>query len=361
MESTLKDYSYYDELYDKFTIKRCKQIIKDIREDERIRNEWNKRKFTSNIDELLVSKETSKSAFNKEETIKERIKRDEEIDKFIKSRKVPKAVCNSCSKLMELDNTIFKDWHWKKEDRVMFMFICNECKKRKAIYDNWEEYIVKKEYCPKCNTELNKSTKVKGNEYITTYKCEKCNYKKVDKLDLNLDEEDNSNFQEDRKKYCISIEEAESIQNRWENLYNEIYLITTWNDPQSVAKRKEEEKYRPLKKIKIMNYKELEDDLWKMLFKNWYTDFNLSKPDVWDDIKVYFSVFNNTWESDTMKSNKLLRKLIKEYLENTNWLFMDQWRFENRLWIIKWKLKGIDNKDKLLEIINNKKLWRKLI
>jgi len=357
MENILKDYSYYDELYDKFTINRCKQIIKNVREEEKTNSIWKRLKVTSNIDELLVSKEKVKSAFEKENTVKERIDSDKKTDKFIKSKKVPKVICDTCSKLMSLDNTIFKDWYWEEGDRVMFVFVCNECNKRKVIYDNWEERVTKKVFCPKCNIELDRNTIIEEGVYITTYKCIKCNYEKVDKIDLGVDnDKDELTFEEDRKEFCISLEEAESIDERWNNLYDEVELIFTWKDRKTLARLEEERKYKPLEKIKMMNFKELEIYLDKILNKNWYTDFTLSKPDVTEDIKVYFSVFNSTWEVSNMKSNKLLRKIIKDSMVWTNWLFIEQWRFENRLWVIKWRLKGIDNKDKLLELLKKKKI-----
>ena len=353
MQKYLKDYSYYDDLYDKSTIRRCKQITKDVREEEKIKNKWNKRKFTSNIDDVLISKEKAKSVFEKEETIKERINRDKEIDKFIHSIKVPKVNCKKCLKLMSLDNTIFDDWFWDKKDRLLFVYTCDTCNKRRAFYDNWEEKIIKKEICSKCNIELDRKTTIEKGIYIITYNCNICNFTKVDKLDLDIDN-DEENFDNDRKKYCISLEQAESINEWWNNLYDEVELIVTWKDRKTLARLEKERKYKPLEKIKRMNFKELEVYLDKILNKNWYTDFTLSKPEVWEDIKVYFSVFNSTWESSSMKSNKILRKILKDSIIWTNWQLMDQWRFENRLSIIKWRLKGIDDKDKLLELIKNK-------
>jgi hypothetical protein len=134
-------------------------------------------------------------------------------------------------------------------------------------------------------------------------------------------------------------------------MYEEITDIVNWKDPKSIAKKEEEKKYGPIKNIKMLSHKELEVKLWKVLTKEWYTDFNLTNPEVWDDIKVYFSVFDSNWETNTVKSNTKLRKLIKDFIEKTNWYYADSWRFENRLWIVKWRLKWVDNKDRLLKLI----------
>lgn len=350
----LQPYSHYNDLYDKFTIRNCRKIISDTIEYEKSKDKPWERKVRSNIYELYVSFEVVDRALNKNKVIEKRMKSDKEKDDFISSTKPPKLKCNFCSKEMDLDDTSFMSWVWDEKDRLLFIFQCNDCNKRRAIYDNWEEIIPKKHLCSNCNIELNKKSEIKDDILTINYFCDKCNYKESETVDLkveNIEEKEDNNYEEDRKRFCISEEDANKIKKGIHDFYEWIYEVINWTDPVSIAKRKEQEKFRPLENIKRFTIVELEEYLSPILTDKWFINFSLWKAEIDKEIHVYFTVIDKSDKNQKYSSRIRLRKIINESISNTNWFFMNSWKLEEKLWIIQWRLKWVDNNDELLKLI----------
>lgn len=352
--SQLQPYSYYNDLYDKFTIKNCRKIISDTIEYEKSKDKPWERKVRSNIYELYVSFEVVDRALNKNKVIEKWMKSDKEKDDFISSTKPPKLKCNFCSKQMDLDDTSFMSWVWDEKDRLLFIFQCNDCNKRRAIYNDWEEITPKKHLCPNCNTELNKKSDIKNDTLTINYFCDKCNYKESETVDLkveNIEEKEDNNYEEDRKRFCISEEEAYKLKNWIQDFYQWILDVMTWKDPVSIAKRKEQEKFRSLENIKRFTITELEEYLSPILTEKWFINFSLWKAEIDKEIHVYFTVIDKSDKNQKYSSRIRLRKIINEVISNTNWFFMNSWKLEEKLWIIQWRLKWVDNNEELLILI----------
>lgn len=349
----LKPYSHYNDLYDKFTIKNCRKIISDTIKYEESKDKPWERKFRSNIYELYVSFEVVNRALNKKITIEKRMESDRQKDDFINSTKPSKIKCNFCSKQMDLDDTSFMSWVLDEKDRVLFIFQCNNCNKKRAVYDNWEEIIPKKHLCPNCNIELSKKSEAKDDILTVNYFCDKCNYKETETLDLKVEyteEKEDQNYEEDRKRFCISEEKTNKIKNGIRDFYQWIFDVINWTDPASIAKRKEQEKYRPLENIKRFTIAELEEYLSPILAKKWFVNFSLWKAEIDKEIHVYFTVIDKSDKNQKDSSRTKLRKIINESINNTNWFFVNSWRLEEKLWIIQWRLKWVDNNDELLKL-----------
>lgn len=45
---------------------------------------------------------------------------------------------------------------------------------------NLENLLPKAKRCPKCGVRMNSSGHIKGNKYVNTYVCPKCNYAEVE-------------------------------------------------------------------------------------------------------------------------------------------------------------------------------------
>lgn len=69
------------------------------------------------------------------------------------------------------------------------------------------------------------------------------------------------------------------------------------------------------------------------------------------EIHVYFTVIDKSDKKQKDSSRTKLRKTINDAIKDTNWFFMNGWRFEEKLWIIQWRLKWVDNNDELLKMI----------
>jgi hypothetical protein len=73
---------------------------------------------------------------------------------------------------------------------------------------------VNKSKCDKCNVELEKEyTNINNDLYTIEYKCDKCNYIKKEEIDLSIKEKEvDLNYESDKTKFCISVEEANKRQ-----------------------------------------------------------------------------------------------------------------------------------------------------
>ena len=84
-------------------------------------------------------------------------------------------------------------------------------------------------------------------------------------------------------------------------------------------------------------------------------NFSLWKAEIDKEIHVYFTVIDKSDKNQKYSSRIRLRKIINEFLINTNWFFMNSWKLEEKLWIIQWRLKWVDNNDELLKLIEKDK------
>ncbi len=191
----LKDYNYYSELYDKFTIEKCQR--------------WEKHKYTKDISKLenkekeIEAKERcfykavipialyfikADCASKKSETIQEWMKQDREKDEKVINAKEPQGVrCLGCSS--PLENCISCDLmnNHKGKEEVLFMFECSECGKRRAYWEDRTEWEYKPT-CIKCNFEVQTESKREKDIITHTYSCSYCGHVEIN-LVVNTDAE----------------------------------------------------------------------------------------------------------------------------------------------------------------------------
>lgn len=120
------------------------------------------------------------------------------------------------------------------------------------------------------------------------------------------------------------------------------------------VKEREEKKtvYDALEKIRRMKIKTVEKYLSEELGKRSYADFRVSKPDISRDILTSFTMTDPS-EDGNSQSVKRIRGIIDELLDDTNWTLV-QSTIECRLGIIRGRLRGIDNKDELLKLVEKR-------
>ncbi|MCK9271929.1 hypothetical protein M0P65_00075 [Candidatus Gracilibacteria bacterium] len=351
----LKEFSYYNDLYDKFTIKECKEIIENVIKYEESKDKPGERKIRSNIYEIPVSFAMVNRALSKKGIIEKRIKDDKEKDKWIESIKTPKIKCDNCNILMSvIDNNILGGYGDEKE-RILFTYNCEKCNKRKGVYNNGEVYIPKPHLCPKCNIKLKTDIKDELNKTTIIYYCSNCEYKEIDELDLHK-KEGNLDFEKDREKFCISEDEAYKLKTGVEKFYKNIYDIINGTDPASIAKKEKDLKYKPLENIKRFTVKELEIYLCPLLEEKGFTNFSLGKAEIDKEIHVYFTIIDKSDKAAKYTSRIRLRKAINDAINNTNWFFMNSGKLDERLGVIQGRLKGVDNNDELLKLIEKRNI-----
>jgi len=355
----LKPEKYYNDLYDRLTVDRCRrwEDDKDIGESPSIKS---KRLKEARIKKNYVRKVVIPTALyfikgeryaKKAETIRDWTRRDQAKDDVLASAIPPKAECLICGSDL-IPN--FRDLHdgWPdKEDRVLFMYDCpNRCLPRRAFFGNGEEWKPEPVLCPKCKTEMNRSHKKETNKITTTYICPECDYKEKDSLNLNRkskSEKVDPNFESDRKKYCLSDEEGGKYISWTANLKN---LVEIMKD-----REENKEAYKAVSKIKKIKINDLEKLLSSRLKKNGYIKLKFDDPEIAKDVIVSFSARDEKPEREEYDGRNGLKKLIKKTLENTNWRLMSE-GINYRLGILTGRLRGYEREEDLLRLVNNTKI-----
>ena len=287
----LKDESYYDELYDRFTIESCKQ--------------W---EDTSGLEELPTVKDTDpkKAAIKlhyvkklvipvglyvrkgeryakKHETIQQWMAQDRAKDAQVASAVEPQRIrCIVCSQPMQcISRDLMSDA--KDNERVLFMFECATTgHKRRAYWEGGEEWIPRPHPCSACGTDMQSIDEHKGTHIVTTYTCPSCTHTETQTLDLTRKEKEvDPNFEADRKKYCLSDKEGGEYVS---------WMATSRELTHALEDQKKNKKvYEAAAKIKVLNLAYLQKLLTSALEPSGYIKLDLGNPEMKKDLFVDFS------------------------------------------------------------------------
>jgi DNA-directed RNA polymerase subunit RPC12/RpoP len=308
--------------------------------------------FIANWGKFTLEFEMLRLWVKRKETIEEWIQRDRERDHFLEDTPAPKARCEYCGKSPILREKNLESWIWEKPDRILFYFKCEPCNEVITIYDNGDVLKRENPRCPECQSKLVPSAYTKKSEgiYETTDSCAECGYTVTEKMDLRTPKkEPDPDFEKDRTRFCIPYEEASKKYYDWTSSIDQMKRVLD----DITEKDEKKEVYDALNQMKKMSVKALEKFLSVELGKLGYSDFMLSKPDISKDIQVHFTMVDLIEENDRYNSVKNARAQLNTLLNDTNWVLMSEW-LEYRLGIIRGKLRGIDNKDELLKLVEKR-------
>lgn len=345
-----RDYSYYSDLYDSFTIEECKRteagfLETDIPEYEGKKitpEEWSRlRKPFTDLALYFLTGERYKK---KSETINKWLSRDREREEKLERAKEPSHIrCLGCSSLNM--NCISRDYmaNEQGDEEVLFMFQCEACNKRRAYWENGKEWEYKPK-CPECRSEL-KTEHTKAENSVTTKSvCTQCDYKDEDTMDFNEkkgEEKVDPNFASDQKKYCLSDEEGMKYVSDQE----------TMKDLSALLKDKEENKevFEEIKNIQKLTIVELQNLLTPLIEKANYTQFLFEKPVIEKDIILEFSLQDKQPGRSGMESTVNLKRILKKVLESTNWRLMSE-GVGYRLGFLQGRLRGVEGEEALRKL-----------
>jgi Zn ribbon nucleic-acid-binding protein len=152
---------------------------------------------------------------------------DKKLQDIQDNTPVPKGInCLSCGKEMKL---ILKDLHdtYSDNPKMLFMFECKQCNKRRAINEDGSEWKREKPKCPECNEELIIENKYEKDVTTFSEECPKCGYKKVDvddhkkwKLEHEAKEKrDKALLEKFRDEFCLTEEKGEEMVRLMEIIY----------------------------------------------------------------------------------------------------------------------------------------------
>lgn len=259
-EKYLKSHQYYADLYDRHTVENCRRIEKlwndkdfEPTEEEGVtkkEKEW----MHKYAQEMRLHFETGERYLNRASTIREWIDRDTKKDDLYENAKPPEDIrCLTCRNRVQVS---FKTL-WSlgdKEERVLFMFDCpNKCLPRRSFFSDGEEYRVKPNLCPQCDTPLTQTEEGTKEKVVTTHLCPKCSYTKKDEYfwTHTKEEELDLNFATDRDRFCLTEEEGRKYQQEKWNLEGLKKLLEEFD----AEKKRREEKLKENPKGFILNGK----------------------------------------------------------------------------------------------------------
>jgi len=171
----LKPESYYNDLYDRFTVDSCRRLEKICKAIDLPSADG--KKFTEKdgikakimVENIALYFEKGERWKRKAETIREWIERDETKDEKLENAVIPTDIfCKKCNSEMIAESKNLYDDELKKEERVLFLFDCsNNCKPSRAIFEGGEEWHPVYN-CDKCNSRVEVKHSRKDNLAITT-------------------------------------------------------------------------------------------------------------------------------------------------------------------------------------------------
>lgn len=278
---------------------------------------------------------------HKAETIREWMDRDRKIQEKYDNATPPVDVyCTECFSATKITS---KDLMGAYDDdgKVMFMFACVKCNKRQALYEDGTEWRYDPPKCPECSNPLDYDSKHTKNKLTTIYSCSKCSYKKTDVHDFKKSDEkrkkkeerDKKLLTEYRKEFCLDDEEGPKAVL---NLDNIVRFVDEMKEKEKKDKDPVYQKARQLKSLKIGQLKEL---LEKAIEGEGYHDLAFAKPEMGQYVIIDFSVNDMNDERKEYDSQKILKKLIKGVLDETNWRLMSE-GIHYRLGILTGRLKA---------------------
>lgn len=332
----LRDEKYYDELYDRLTIEDCRRF-RGVRED-------GKTSMSDVVIDVALEFKKGEHYAEKSETIRTWMLRDRAKDELIARAVEPSGkCCGRCGSGLAFES---KDLMMDESDheRVLFMLTCTSCKKPHAYWENGEAWQRRPYPCAKCSTAMTSSHKRIGNVVTTTFTCPSCSHEESDTLDLDEkkpEEPIDPNFEEDRKRYCLSKEEGMNYISGREHLKQATALMKDSEE--------HKEAYEAVEKIKTLSIVDLEHLLGTIVEQSGYTKLELGKPDTQRGLTIEFSLQDNTPGRSEYESVKPLQKLLQKTLAETNWRLMSD-GITYRLGFITGRLRGYSGKEALLEL-----------
>jgi len=351
----LRQESYYNDLYDKFTVEECRRFEKyELSEEKKGLKKKDKK---DKIKKELIVKVISPTALyfikgeryiEKAERIKEWIEKDRALDERVENTIVPKNIlCPSCRSEMILWMKDLQNDYRDRIEKVLFFFNCPNCNKKRLIFENGKDWECPLTLCKKCGSVMDSKNKKKGRKITTIYTCPNCDYEEEDILDLDekpKPEEIDLNFEKDRKRFCLSDEEGRKYISHKEKLKHISEMIGEFGKKAEIEKK--------VSKIKKLNIAQLKKILTKPLEKEDYINLEFSKPEIGREIVINFTIQDNKEDRGEYDSRIELQRIIKKKLEGTNWKLMSEGVYY-RLGILSGRLRAYDNEEDLLKLIEN--------
>lgn len=356
----LKERTHYDDLYDRITVERCRDIIRlystSIKNAPLIKGKKPTREILDGISkmsaELGLWFEKGDRYTHKEETIVKWMAADKAKDDLYESAMPPADVhCLKCGSKMSVLDKSFWDGGLDKLDCVIFMFDCpNGCLPRRAFFNTGEEWQSKPNPCPKCGQKLKTEDKDTEKKFITEYTCAACGYSKLEEIERTTHglEKPDPEFATDRNRFCLTKEEGEKWRGELANLEQMKKLADEWKKRDA-----NKELYNKVAKIKKLNIAQLKALIAPVAEKSGYSGLEFEKPVIDRHLVIMFTIQDSNADRGEYDSKIGLRRLIERVLADTNWRLMSD-GISYRLGILSGNLRAYEKEEDLLKLVTIK-------
>lgn len=357
-EKNLKDELYYSDVYDRHTVERCRHIEGLCKDEPMIYKDKKLDKKSADamrrmLTELHLYFEEGERYLGKKDTIQKWMDRDRAKDELYESAQpMENVTCLTCRAAMRVVHKDLYSRGLNEEDKVLFMYECPRGHlPMRAFFHDGEEWIPKRDKCPRCTAELKVELKDTKTKFISTFTCPKCGYRKVDEMKrMSAErEKEDKDFEKDRARFCLTDEEGKKyLDEKW-NLEQMGKLVEEWKE-----RDKNKGLYDEAAKIKKLTIVQLEKLLKPILGKAKYINLKFAQPEMQKDVRVAFSVQDADEARKEYDSEMWLKKLIEKSLADSNWKLMSD-GIGYRLGILMGRLRGLESEEDLLELVKYRK------
>jgi hypothetical protein len=219
----LKPRQYYIDLYDTFTVEKCRRLesnrtIPDVPRGKKV-SKAEAEAISNWAHDLMLTFEKGERWANKDRVINEWMDRDRQKDTLLETAEPPEDIrCLTCKNHLSVESRHLWDRDDNKSDRVLFMFECpNKCLPRRAFFNDGQEWRSKPHLCVRCNNPTKAKVTDDKITMLTTYTCLSCKHVEFDEY-VRSTKEDNydEHFVTDRDRFCLTDEEGQKFQDmKW--------------------------------------------------------------------------------------------------------------------------------------------------
>lgn len=359
-EKHLKDRLYYSDLYDRHTVERCRNLIrihsKPMKNPPLINGRKPTKALVDGISKMALEYalmfEKGERYLEKEKTIQEWMDRDQTKDELYESvEPMENVTCLTCRSVMKVAHKNLYSTGINSPNKVLFMYECPRGHlPMRAFFHDREEWIPKRDMCPKCSTELKVETKDTKTKLVIIFTCPKCDYQKVDEVRRSVKQEiEDKAFEKDRARFCLTEEQGKKYIDEKFNLERIGKLVESWKEEE-----KDKDLYNALAQIKKLTFIQLKNLLLPVLEKAQYVDLEFGNSDISKDVQITFTIHDSSDTRQGLASEADLKKLLKKTLEDTNWRLMTD-GVSYKLGILTGRLRGFEGEEDLLELVKKRK------
>lgn len=262
--------------------------------------------------------------------------------------------CVDCKRLMKI--TIKHIDILDQELRMMFLFNCPNCKKKRWIYEDGKEYESQPQLCPKCKAEIEMSLIKESKEKIiwkTT--CASCGFTEITEDDLEKQRAERKKREEEDKKLLADYRQVFCSDQKGKEYSEYIEALKVAPEVyEEELKKYDSFAYQKAVGLKKLTIVELEKLLNSLFEKEQYIKLTFDNPQISQHVIVPFSIQDASSSRKQEESISHLQKIIKNGLDGTNWRLMSD-GLSYRLGFISGRLKGYEREEDLFEISGQKK------